>query len=415
LKVENSRLHNWLFGLTTLAMAGLALLPMSQAVLATVVFGVLGLLWLFEKRFEGAHNKKNLLGFGLVVLWLGWGMISAFESPQHAISIPYMLNLTALSLAGLVIGFRMEVEDRRKVVLLAGLVLSITVAYSLGRFAELNKAASPPFFQDTNFLSAAAVLLLPFLTAFAWKERKRWTGWMAFGMMILMVVAIVIFRSRAAWLSLIAAALVVPVFVFPSKKWKIAWISAILIIAAGYFTFRMTRPSGAVTTIDPIGQLKSIGELNHDFSNRERLMRWECAWRMAVKKPLFGEGPGRYPLIFKDYLKGPEEVNQISYWFGWRFGAHSDSLTTLAEMGFLGFFAFVGVLIFTGFHAIAQVFRTRMGFSGATAALLGLLTWVVHGCFNDLLSSSFLVVWGFWMIGTVWKSRFVPNECKASD
>ncbi len=408
--MEISRWQIWLLRISALAMAGLAVLPMDFNMFATAIFALLGLLWVLQRRSTPFQfSKIGKIAIALAVVCLGWGSLAIASSPQVNVSLEYMCHLLALSLGGLVIGLQMEAPWRKKLVLVAGIALSATLIYSISRISGYNKASSPPFFQDTNFLSAAAVLLLPLLGALGWSDRRKWTGWVAWGMFILFLVSIVLFRSRGAWLSLIAAGLVFPSFLLPSQKWRIGWLIGVLLLSVGYFGFRVTRPSGAPTTRDAFGQLKSIGELNNDFSNRERLMRWECAWRMAKRKPLFGEGPGRYPQVFKNYLRSADEVDRISWWFGWRFGAHSDSLNLLGETGFVGFFAFVGMLLAVIAIALGRILKINpglappypAGFSIDAGVMLGFFSWVVHGCFNDLLSSSFLIVWAFWMIGQI--------------
>ena len=172
-------------------------------------------------------------------------------------------------------------------------------------------------------------------------------------------------------------------------------------------------PSSNPTTIDRISQLESIGDVTQDFSNRERLMRWQCAWRMAMDRPLFGHGPGCYPLVFRHYLRGWGEADRISYWFGWRLGAHSDAITTLAETGFPGAIAFVGMLLLAGRVAMRELSATGRGMTLHGAMFLGLIGWVVHGCFNDLLSNGCLTVWAFFMVGALLRNGFV-NESPPS-
>ena len=398
--MKNTRLRVGLSYLSVFAMAILACLPMQNAIVATLVFGLLGCILILEMKFNVpslSGTGKTALGFAL--LCLIWGMVVAPFSPHPSISIPYMLNLFSLSMAGLAMGLRVDTLFCKKHILFGAIALSAILVYSLVRFSTFNKVGSSPFFQDTNLLSAAAALLLPGLGAIGWSDRRKWTGWSAWGMVLLFIVAVAVFRSRGAWLSLIAVGLIFPVFLMSKKMLRIGWIIGAILICVTYFTFRTTLAATTYVSRDAIGQLKSIGELKNDFSNRERLMRWECAWRMAIDQPILGQGPGCYPSTFKNFLRSPEEMERISYWFGWRFGAHSDSLNLLAETGFVGFFAFIGMLFATGVLAIRRILNVEQGFTVKAGVMLGLLTWVVHGCFNDLLSSSFLVVWGFWMIG----------------
>jgi O-antigen ligase len=366
-----------------------------------VVFGGVAIAWRQLWSQKAAFSGPGKIVLALLAIWLGWGFLSAFFSSESASSMVAMLRLVTLAVGGLACGQWMQARWTQGWTLAAGAAVSAVAVYCLWRFPALGKAASPPFFQDTNIFSAVMALLLPLLAAVVAAWPRNWKGWVAAAMCLLLLAATVIFHSRGAWLSLIGVLLALPLLFLPKPGLRIAWLLAILILGGAYFGYRASRPAETPTTTDPLGQLRSIGELGQDFSNRERLMRWECAWRMAIDQPAFGLGPGQYPEVFRHYLRGWTEADRISYWFGWRFGAHSDSLTTLGETGFVGFFAFVGMLIAAGFMAVQRVAAAKTRFSMESAMALALLSWGIHGCFNDLLSDGCLTVWAFFLIGNL--------------
>jgi O-antigen ligase len=175
----------------------------------------------------------------------------------------------------------------------------------------------------------------------------------------------------------------------------------------------------------------SAGDLQADFSNRERLMRWTTAWRMGLDRPIAGHGPGNFAPKFKHYLKTDAEVRQISYWFGWTGGAHSVWFTAFAETGAVGLLLLLGLLgafLWRNGNTTrrgvwpAKAFadaQTR-GFSGTNdiiptpiqgpskAAIVAIGFWAVAGIFNDLMLLAPLAgMLGMW---------FVPNgEDKVAD
>ncbi|MEM7039523.1 MAG: O-antigen ligase family protein, partial [Bacteroidota bacterium] len=133
--------------------------------------------------------------------------------------------------------------------------------------------------------------------------------------------------------------------------------------------------------------LRSIADPEGGFSNRERVLRWQLALRMAADRPLFGHGPGRYAPNFKDYLHDKAELERISYWFGFTKGGHSDLLTALAETGYPG-----ALLLLAFFSALGHRLWQNVQRSTAETRFLhlglffALSTWLVHGLFNDLLA-----------------------------
>ena len=140
-----------------------------------------------------------------------------------------------------------------------------------------------------------------------------------------------------------------------------------------------------------LDQFRSIGDTETNFSNRERIIRWKVALRLFVDHPILGVQPDRFGQRFKFKLESMEEVEQISYWYGWYGGAHSEYLTRLAERGlpatllFMGYFVWVLLVLFRliRYEVLGRVWGACIAFA------LG--TWLVHGFFNDL--STEIVVW----------------------
>ena len=120
-------------------------------------------------------------------------------------------------------------------------------------------------------------------------------------------------------------------------------------------------------------------------------MRWRVAWRLCLDHPFIGVQPARYSRRFKYKLQSMEEVEQISYWFGWDGGAHPEYMTRLAERGFLATFLFVGYFIWVLLILFRLVNKQKLGRVWSACLAFALGTWLVHGFFNDL--STVTVVW----------------------
>jgi O-antigen ligase len=373
------------------AAAGMLLLLMRWAIDA----------WQGRANLDARYKWPALLA----VLWTAWGITAAASSPAPMISLTAATTTMVLALGGLVAGLQLGNRPRAFVIwiLLAATGLAALAVRSLLRFATCGKSAPAPYWLDANFLSAAMVLLVPLLLWIVWQplegsKRLRFASrGAAAALASLLLFGIVYLNSRGAWLSLGVTACILLLFLLPLVKWRLLGLLGLGLLGLGLW---LALPKPAVTRgpQPTLIRLQSIAD-TQEFSNRERLVRWRCAWRMALEKPILGHGPGRFAPLFKNYLRDRTEIEQIAYWFGWKFGAHSDSLNALAETGFPGFLLFWGMLGSWTWVAM----RHQLGaptFSGMRRAIgAALLTWLVHGFFNDLLTNPCILVWVMMLLG----------------
>lgn len=381
-------------------LGSLCLLPMNLEWLLSLMMGAVAFFSVLHLRFRWATSPaaaKKIVW--LTAIWLGWNLFSAILSPSPGFATLEAVRLGCLALGGMACGAMTTKNAFKLWTLTAAVCLAAVAIYAMLRFGTLSKAASPPFFPDTNFLSAAIALVLFPLTTLLTK--RNWGLMPVLALLTLLVTAIVVLRSRGAWLSIAGMLALIPLFYLRTPQLRRIWLLIVVLGTTALFAYRLAKPAEVPTTADRLSQLKSIGEIGQDFSNRERLMRWECAWRIALDHPLLGVGPGEYPHVFRLYLRGWNEADRISYWFGWRLGAHSDSLTTLAETGFPGAVAFLGMLLAVGRLAVRNQRQQANGLTWERGILLSLTGWAIHGCFNDLLSNGCLTIWAFWLVGAM--------------
>jgi O-antigen ligase len=150
-------------------------------------------------------------------------------------------------------------------------------------------------------------------------------------------------------------------------------------------------------------QTRSITNISNDQSNGERLNRWKCAIRMFEMKPWTGFGPGTYqfqylPLQRKSDMTRISVTNPYHIKIGQGGTAHSEYLLALSEGGIFLFLFFIftaGVAVFT---AMKNYYRLRDEknrlISGAL--LVGMVTYLVHGLFNNFLDTdkAAFLFWG---------------------
>ncbi len=145
-------------------------------------------------------------------------------------------------------------------------------------------------------------------------------------------------------------------------------------------------------------QVKSISNISTDASNLERLNRWASAFRMWKESPVLGCGPGTYQFLYAGYQRS-YQLSTISTNAGNLGNAHSEYIGPLTEQGVPGV-ALVALLFLTTFATGVRLYRTAKDPHTARMALaftLALLTYYIHGVFNNFLDTDKLSVpfWGF--------------------
>lgn len=252
--------------------------------------------------------------------------------------------------------------------------------------------ARPFYFDHALYGSCAALLLGPSLYFVFTQRKPRWqilVYLLAIGGLLL---SLYLSYSRAVWLSLGVALVVVLFFyVLRPKFWQfiVAVGSFILLIALSIsWWLPLLQANQAESKIGTLSeQLSSIGNITSDVSNLERINRYSCAWRMFSDYPLTGFGTGTFQAAYLPYQL-PEQMTRISVTDagphppGRGGGAHSEYFQALAERGIIG--ALIWLVL------IAAVFRQALAATGhqrilVLLILFSLCTFFVHGCFNNFL------------------------------
>ena len=257
-----------------------------------------------------------------------------------------------------------------------------------------------PFYKDHTSYGAALAMYFPILFIFLFKKNTVLFKLITFSIIGIFVVGIILSYTRAAWLSLIAAAALFLIY-----KLKVKFSSLVLV---GVFVGIMLASSW--TSImhnlekndqDSSGELtehvESMSNVSTDASNLERLNRWSCAWRMFLERPIVGWGPGTYIFQYAPFQLS-NEMTIISTNTSSNGNAHSEYIGPLAESGVLGTLTFLMIVIIVFYrgsllyHKLEGEKKTVILFT-----LLGLFTYVLHGFMNNYLDTDKLSVpfWGF--------------------
>jgi O-antigen ligase len=221
----------------------------------------------------------------------------------------------------------------------------------------------------------------------------------------LLVVGLVYSFTRAAWLSLLAAA-----GIFLIHRLRISWSVVLflgLIGLGGLYTVkdqvqRSAERNKSVSS-DKLGEhVASMSNISTDASNLERLNRWNSALRMFQERPWTGWGPGTYQFQYAPFQHS-YDLTIISTNAGDNGNAHSEYIGPLAEEGVLGLLAVLLLLatfLRTGAAVLPYYREKPASFAAdywlAVAAATGLVTYFTHGVLNNFLDTdkASAPVWG---------------------
>ena len=253
---------------------------------------------------------------------------------------------------------------------------------------------SLPFYNEHTVYGACLAFLIPFLLIISFHAKSISSSNIArigiWALTILVIIAEILCFSRAAWLSLGVSLLM---YIFLKFKLKF-WIFILLFISFACIVYQNRERIYLYTlqneNISNKGEIKehlmSVGNLNSDASNLERLNRWSSAFRMYSDKPTTGFGPGTYQFQYGLYQL-PHEMTSISTIKGDKGNAHSEFLTYLSESGLPGAISYIIWLFGTiaiGIRAYSRA-KDKMLKNIVLAALLGFMTFFFHGLVNSFL------------------------------
>lgn len=331
---------------------------------------------------------------------LSWILITAISSDMPVVSFKYFLSrlwfIVPVYFGGLML-FQTK-SNIRKFIWAYVSSLIIVVFYTTwnhmgnGFSEKTGHWVMAPFYNDHTAYGAILALFLPMMIGIAIdKTIHRNQRILAAFSEIILLVALFLSYSRAAWVS-VGFAILVLVLVKLHIRFRWIALSTIAILTI-FFTFKIEileklEKNKQDASANFIEHIQSISNISSDASNLERINRWQAAMRMFSEKPLLGWGPGTYQFEYAPFQRANEKT-VISTNLGDRGNAHSEYIGPLAESGFLGLLSMLFIVItvvYTGLNVYknASNAQTRVI---ALSATLGLITYFVHGLMNSFLNT----------------------------
>ncbi len=282
-------------------------------------------------------------------------------------------------------------------------IIYTTINHARGHFGEkAAHQAMSPFYNDHTAYGALLALFFPVIIGLAINTAKsNRSRVVAFALSVLFLIALGLSYSRASWVSIVIA---IGVFVLMLVRTKLKYIfAAICFGVVLFFTFQTQiimklQKNNKEVSQDINSEIQSISNISSDASNRERLNRWSCAWRMFLDKPYMGFGPGTYSFQYAPYQHSYDRTT-ISTNLGNGGNAHSEYLGPLAEQGVLGLIAFASLAVMIFIMSFRLYFKLKDKELKVLliSIFLGLITYFIHGMMNNFLDTDKAAVpfWGF--------------------
>jgi|GEM_PF-3122352 O-antigen ligase len=324
---------------------------------------VLAMLHTLSSRKKPLH--VSLSGWVLLA-WILWCLISAVFSLSPAVSLKWTSMWAIGTLGWSLVG---DPETYRSFWNRFGWATATVLVYSVIFSPFEPKLSTVPFFTQDNVAAGtllAAILTWPLSVRGSVQKRMAWLWSILAGIWIFWI-------SRGAMLGIAAGGLTLGLMVGEWKK-----LRPIVTIIGLVGTVFLLWPKGMD---GGLGNRTVFSKVN-SFSNEERMLRWELAFRMAEQRPWLGTGPGCFAPDFKHFLRTDEEVAKISYWPGWTGGAHQLWLGSIAETGWIGAFLLAGLAAMISFGLFGEAGSGNAGTVGYFSAWVALM---VHLQVEDLL------------------------------
>lgn len=377
-----------------------------------LLFGLL-ILFFLKTLYERKFNRDILLHPISLVVYLNlfWILISSITSTMPLVSFKFLLMRIwfVVGLYLLTAKLFSEGKNMEKYVWLYVIGLIIVVFYSTYRhlgYGLWDKQAAhfvvSPFYRDHTSYGAATAIFLPFLVMFSLnKKYTKHIRWISIAALLIVFLGFILSYSRAAWLSIFIA---IGVWALIKLKIRFRTLLITFIAVVGLFFAFQTQilmkleQNSKESSANFSTHISSMSNISSDASNLERINRWSCAIRMFADKPVFGYGPGTYMFKYAPYQLSKDRtiISTNSADGG---NAHSEYLGAMAESGVLGLVTYLIIIIMVIYTAINTYtrlndYRLR---SIVLAALIGLITYYIHGFLNNFLDTDKISVpfWGF--------------------
>ncbi len=368
-----------------------------------LIVGLMGVYLLYIAR----HSERMDAGFFrhpvtlLLLLHLGWILIATILSSLFLVSLKFLLAkfwyiITFYFLAGMLL---QKPQDIRRMFWFILLPLLLTITVILARHATLGFTFESvyrvlsPFYRNHVAYAAIVATFVPFVWFMRqWYKPYSLMWWFLVGALLLLLVAIQLSYTRAAYAAIFVAAGAYFVIQFRLIKTVLVSVTILVILLTGFLAINNRYLDFApdfertITHTDFSNLLEATYQME-DISTMERVYRWIAGGYMSKEKPVFGFGPGNFYNFYWPYTVRSFETYVSDN--PERSGIHSYYLMTLVEQGYIGLTIFI-LMLFYVFIRGERIYHQTEDPRRKQVVMIALLTIVVISTLqliNDLLET----------------------------
>ena len=381
----------------------------------------------YDKRIW-KHPITIILIFNLV-----WIFITSCTSVMPIVSFKFLLArlwyITCFYFIGILV-FR-NFANIKTFIWLFCFSLAFVVIYTLKRHAaqlfeqSYTTIAPQPFFMDHGIYAAVMCLMLPVMIIFAIKRKpfghSTWHQFFAIIISGFFITGTFFSYTRAAWIGLAVSVLFLFIFLFRIRFLTLLITAVMMLGILAYFRTEIYFKLAAdkkVSSSSVEQHLQSMYNISTDASNLERINRWHSALRMFYERPILGWGPNTYMFQYAPFQLS-NEMTIISVRTGTQGNAHSEYIGPLADEGIVGLLSAASLIIVSLIKAMELIYKGKNSRIRllALAAILGLITYFVHGFLNDYLDQdkAAVPVFSFMAIITALDIYYQRNNNEEND
>ena len=375
-----------------------------------LLFGLMIVAWvkMFSDKtlFKGLYTHPISIAIGAYLFWL---LFTSISSSMPIVSLKLLVTRLWFISSFYVLAyawFQKKSNVHRFVkAYLTG--LSLVALYTIVQHSakgfehEVSHWVMSPFFKDHTSYGMALALLLPFsyyLTKFSDTKAIKLIFTFVF---ILLIIALILSYTRAAWLSCVLA---LCVYIVLKLRIRFSLLLSSLIFSTSFILIFQTdilmvlEKNSQDSSDSFVEHIESMSNITTDASNLERINRWKSAIRLFEDRPHLGWGPGTYQFHYAPYQNYYEKT-VISTNAGDMGNAHSEYLSALSETGWPGlliFLLFITTVFFNAIVLYPQLEDKKEQWM-LMACILGLVTYFSHAILNNFLDmdKASVPIWAF--------------------
>ena len=228
-----------------------------------------------------------------------------------------------------------------------GIGLFAIGAFFLGLSGDLVEGRSSGGTGDPNFFAAYQIVALPLMLALLTRASRPWQRVLVYAAILVIIGSVLTSVSRGGLLTLIAVTLLVCALparsLFHFRRQKAAFVA---LVAVGGAISLGAAANEILPRVESVFSPSSSASAESEGSGR--LVFWSAAWMSVKERPLLGLGFGTFPRVSNDLIVRTPGVNFQHFELRPKGSqVHNAYLGTLAELGVVGLFLFLGLLIST--------------------------------------------------------------------